>query len=587
MIGLLGRHLYSRPQVFVRELLQNAVDAITARARLTGNRSPGWGVRLGGAARPGDPVWCVDDGVGMTLAEAREVLSVVGRSSKRDALDLAIGEYLGQFGIGLLSCFMVTDRVVVRTRSATGAAAVEWVGYASGLFTATEIADDLPVGTRVEFVPRPDERSLTTATAVLHWARTFGEYLDVAVRVDDEPINADPVWARATTDAEASRLMDIGTELVGHVPLAAIPLAVPGTDLQGTAFVLPYPPGPHAHQANRVYLGRMLVTDACDNLLPDWAFFVRCVVTTTAANPTASREQLVDDDALAILRQGLGGAIRQWVERIGREQPDLLEEFVAVHHLGLRSVAIHDRTLAAIIVPWLPFETSAGRMQLRQFVARWPTVRFVADHTEFDTAATLADADEPIVNAGYVYDLDIMREVPFLMPGAECVQVNAASVLDGLASPALTDQVAAGTLGRRADEALGPVGCVAVVRRFEPPQSTAFLVADAALWLRLERNRARAVPGLWSSMLGAMSESAPAVADEPEPALRLCLNWSNPTVRKLAMIADDVVASRLLKVIYCQAVLAAHRPLAEKERDMLTESLDALLELSIMEENDQ
>lgn len=252
MIGLLGRHLYSRPQVFIRELLQNAVDAITARSRLTGARSPEWSVRLGGAERRGDPVWCVDDGIGMTLAEVGEVLSTVGRSSKRDRFDLPVSDYLGQFGIGLLSCFMVTDRVV-------------------------------------------------------------GEYLDLPVYVGDDIISTTPVWALTESElSPESRLLlsELGAELVGGRPLAAIPLSVPGTDLRGTAFVLPYPPSPNAHQSHRVYLGRMLVSDSCDDLLPDWAFFVRCIVTTTAANPTASREQLVDDEALARLRKGLEGWLR-------------------------------------------------------------------------------------------------------------------------------------------------------------------------------------------------------------------------------------------------------------------------------------
>ena len=317
MIGLLGRHLYSRPQVFVRELLQNAVDAITARAKLTGKRSPTWSIRLGGAQHRGDAVWCLDDGVGMTLDEVSEVLSTVGRSSKRDQLDLPLGDYLGQFGIGLLSCFMVTDRVVVRTRSVTGTPAVEWVGYASGVFTVTEIDDDLPVGTRVEFIPRPDDRALTNARAVLEGARNYGEYLDVPVYVDGEAINSQPVWTVSETDLDLeaqAQLLELGSEMVGGTPLATIPLSVSGTDLRGTAFVLPYPPSPNAHQSHRVYLGRMLVTDTCDDLLPDWAFFVRCIVTTTAANPTASREQLVEDDSLSRLRQGLGASIRQWVE---------------------------------------------------------------------------------------------------------------------------------------------------------------------------------------------------------------------------------------------------------------------------------
>lgn len=543
-------------------------------------------MRLGGAESPGDPLWCVDDGIGMTLTEVQEVLSTVGRSSKRDQFDLPVGDYLGQFGIGLLSCFMVADRVTVRTRSAKGGPAVEWVGHASGVFTATEIADDLPIGTRVEFVPRPDDSALTSVAAVRYAAKDFGEYLDVPVSVNGTKLNSNPIWAttEADTDLEARRqLFEFGAELLGAPPLAAIPLSVPGTDLRGTAFVLPFPPSPNARQSHRVYLGRMLVTDNSDDLLPDWAFFVRCVITTTAAHPTASREQLVDDEALAHLRTSLGSAIRRWVERTGREHPGLLEEFVSIHHLGLRSVAIHDPALAATIVPWLPFETTAGRMQLRRFVERWPVVRYVSNATEFDAVAALARADEPILNAGYVYDQDIIHDLPRVMPGVQCVEVTASSVLDSLNAPAPAEQATAAQLERRATEALAATKCQAVVRVFNPSDCASFLVVDPDLWRRLERDQAQSTPGLWGSMVQAMSAAAPQALRESPPASRLCLNWSNPTVRKLATAADELAASRILRVLYCQAVLAAHRPLAEAERTLLATSLDDLLELTTME----
>ncbi|MFT3888213.1 MAG: HSP90 family protein [Arachnia sp.] len=587
MISLLGRHLYSRPQVFVRELLQNSVDAITARARAEGAADPAWGVRIHGADGPGGEVVCEDDGVGMTVDEINEVLATVGRSSKRDVFDLPVTDYLGQFGIGLLSCFMVTDEVVVTTRSAGGGPALRWVGRSSGVFRVEELDGSHPVGTTVRFVPRADEAAVTSRRAVREAVREYAEYLPTPVLVDGAHVGARAVWAEspASLDDDALALLDdLGATLLGARPLARIPLRVPGTDLAGTAFVLPYPPSPSARQAHRVYLGRMLVTDACDTLLPEWAFFVRCLVTTTSAHPTASREQLVDDDALAHIRDGLGAALRQWIDRTGREQPGLLADFVAVHHLGLRSVAAHDPALAAAVVPWLPFETSAGRMTLGAFARRWPTVRYVAAHDEFDTVSSLARPDEPVLNAGYVYDADLLRQLPLILPGVACVEVTAAGMLEALASPAESDLQLADTLRRRAADALDEVGCQPVVRVFEPRDATSFLVADPDLWRRLERRNAQAAPGLWSSMLDALSTSAPIPVDDDAPASRLCLNWANPTVRRLATMTDGLVAARILRVLYCQAVLSSHRPLGPAERGLLAGGLDDLLALSLNED---
>ena len=113
MVDLLSRHLYSGPRVYVRELLQNAVDAVAARRALD-RHCPGRVVLTVGAGT----LTCRDTGIGLTVEEASSLLSTIGASSKRDELGLARGDYLGQFGIGLLSCFMVSPSIRVHSLSA-------------------------------------------------------------------------------------------------------------------------------------------------------------------------------------------------------------------------------------------------------------------------------------------------------------------------------------------------------------------------------------------------------------------------------------------------------------------------------------
>ena len=117
MVDLLSRNLYSGPRVYMRELLQNGVDAIAARRQL----EPDCPARIvltvgdGGLA-------CSDTGIGLTEEEAASLLSTIGASSKRDELGLARADFLGQFGIGLLSCFMVSPDITVVSRSARAGA---------------------------------------------------------------------------------------------------------------------------------------------------------------------------------------------------------------------------------------------------------------------------------------------------------------------------------------------------------------------------------------------------------------------------------------------------------------------------------
>jgi len=113
IVDLLSHHLYSSPRVFVRELLQNAVDAITAR-RTVDPGSPAV-VRI---LADGGRVQVRDSGIGLTEDEVHRFLATIGRSSKRgvlgggaeSVLELGRGDFLGRFGIGLLACFVVAER---------------------------------------------------------------------------------------------------------------------------------------------------------------------------------------------------------------------------------------------------------------------------------------------------------------------------------------------------------------------------------------------------------------------------------------------------------------------------------------------
>ena len=77
-------------------------------------------------------------------------------------------------------------------------------------------------------------------------------------------------------------------------PFDVIELNMPEAGLTGVAYVLPVPTSPVTRAGHRVYLKRMLLTESAEGLLPDWAFFARCVIDATELRPTASREALYE-----------------------------------------------------------------------------------------------------------------------------------------------------------------------------------------------------------------------------------------------------------------------------------------------------
>ena len=115
LVEVLSHHLYSSERVYLRELVQNARDAVAARVEFGDDIAglieiePAWGT---------DPLIVRDNGIGLTADDMRTLLSMIGSTSKRDDFAMARRDFLGQFGIGLLSGFLVADSIEVLSRSA-------------------------------------------------------------------------------------------------------------------------------------------------------------------------------------------------------------------------------------------------------------------------------------------------------------------------------------------------------------------------------------------------------------------------------------------------------------------------------------
>lgn len=585
VVDLLSRHIYSSPRVYLRELLQNARDAIAARREVDGG---GGRIRITPLSAQTGEFVLRDDGVGLTAAEVADLLATVGRSSKRDIFDLPRSDFLGQFGIGLLSCFMVADTIVIRSRSARGGSAVEWTGSADGTFRVAEIDDDLPIGTSVHLVPRFDADELLRPAAVHELATTFGEFLPVRVTIDapggDIDVTREAPFLDPAADVEAA--VQYGRDLLGAAPLDVIPLTEPATGTQGLAYVLPFAPPPGARQATRMYLGRMLLSERVDDVLPDWAFFVRVVIDSTGLAPTASRESLVEDTALEHVREQLGAGIRRWVLELGLREPHRLAQFVAVHEVGLKSLVRHDEELARFITRWLTVETTHGTLRIGELVERYPHVRYAQTVDEFRQVAGISPSDEVLVNGGYLYDADLIRLLPDLYPQVTVEKVDVTGELDRLDPPPLDDRDAAMALESRAGTVLQSSDCAVVVRAIDRPELTGLYVADPEVLRTIDRGRTKGIAStLWGGVLDRIDQTLSSSRDDDLTA-RLCLNWSNRVVRALVRVDDDAVFARTVQLLYIQALLAGHHPLSDADRALMTSALSDLVSLSAGIEGD-
>ncbi|MDG4767101.1 HSP90 family protein [Solwaraspora sp. WMMD406] len=579
IVDLLSHHLYASPRVFARELVQNATDAITARREF----EPGWstaGVRIEPLVDGGLRVH--DDGIGLTDTEVHTFLASVGRTSKRDELGFARQDFLGQFGIGLLSCFMVADAVEVVSRSARGGPAVRWTGYADGRYTTT--VDDTArdeIGTTVTLRPRSDTTHWLTADQVRDLVRGYAHLLDVPVlltRPDAEPVAlTEPraPWEVAHDDPEVRRdaLLDYGATVLGARPMDVIDLRVPEAGLVGVGFVLPSA-STVGQGGHRVYLKRMLLSDDASKLLPEWAFFVRCVVDTSVLRPTASREALYEDDLLSTVRQSLGEQIRGWLLDLSVSRPDRLAAFLRVHHLGVKALAVRDDEMLRLVDAWLPFETSRGMMPLRTFRQHLAMIRYVETVDEFRSLAAIASAaGTPIVNAGYAYDAEILQRLPRLDPTIRARRLDPGELAARLETLSPGQLASAAGFLATARAVLAELDCVPQLRQFDPVTVPAlYVVGQAAREQDSVRRGREGSDELWSDVLSAFDDVD--VDHRPE----LVFNWRHPLVRRLAGHQPGPALRHAVEALYGQALLAGHHPLRAVDSAALNRSFLALLD---------
>ncbi|MGI5228717.1 HSP90 family protein [Actinoallomurus sp. CA-142502] len=577
VVDLLSHHLYTSPQVYLRELLQNAVDAITAR-RQADPDAPAV-VAIDPPETTGDGTLRVrDDGIGLSEPEVHELLATIGRSSKRDELGMARHEFLGRFGIGLLSCFLVADEVRVLTRSARGGPTVEWTGRSDGRYRVTPAARERPEpGTTVTLRPRPGMEPWLTGAMVADLAVRYADALPVEISIGGRRVNSGALpWQHRhpSPAVRAAALREYAERVFGFAPFDVIDLAVPEAGLTGLAFVLPMAANPAARSGHRVYLRRMLLSDSVDKLLPEWAFFVRCVVDTGELRPTAGREALYEDDLLADTREALGAQVRDWLVRLAATAPDRLQRFLSVHHLGVKALALHDVEMLRVVDRWWPMETAAGPMTLDEFRRRHPVVRYTATADEFRELAAVAGAQNfGLVNGGYAYDIEIMRRLPLLDPAITVRRLEPAELTTYFEPPDPALEARLRPFLRLAADTLHALGCDMAPRSFDPPSLPALYVLSRAAAQAEEMRSARSAANeLWAGVLGAVD--ATGAGERPQ----LILNLRNPVVRRVAEAADPSLAALGVQALYGQALLSGHHPLRPQDSALLNHSFLGLLE---------
>ncbi len=586
IIRLLSENLYSSEDVFLRELLQNGVDAIEARR----GEEPGFAegrirIRYQQMENRQARLVFADNGIGLTREEIHTFLSVIGQSSKRG--EMRRESFIGQFGIGLLSCFLVADEIVVRSRSVHEEQAYRWLGRSDGTYQVTEepggceAGEDKP-GTEVTLVLKGRTASRYSEERVLGLLKEYGFLIQVPVdfegaggvrRVNDSFVP----WRQSFCSNE--EILRFGEQMFGEEFFGVVPVS--GEGLKGYAFISQRQTSAAAEGRHKIFLKDMLITEEGKELIPKWAFFTRCILNAENLTPMASREGFVSDHRLARARNEIEKCIFDYFVALSQYDVNKLKQLTMTHNVAIKSLAVENEQIYQLFFPFLTFVTSKGRLtgfQVTEAAKRMP-VYYCTELDDYRRACPLVgNGNGVLINAGYIYDTKLLQLLKRYQRGIRVEVFDEASYGELLEEPTPAIKREMEPLMAKAGRALGTFHCGAVLKQFEPAEVPALYVPGGEGFLDHalgEGGFSGFLEGFDLGEIGMMGNF------ESGYGTKLYINGGNPLIRRLAAVEDEELAVNMVQVLYVHAMLAGHYTLGEKETEVLNTGLIRLMEYGL------
>ncbi|MEU3455219.1 molecular chaperone HtpG [Micromonospora sp. NPDC006766] len=343
LLQLMVHSIYSNKDVFLRELISNASDALD-KLRLESLVDKDLTVDTADlhieieVDKEARTLTVRDNGVGMSRDEVVGLIGTIAKSGTaellsklREAKDAAASqELIGQFGVGFYATFMVADKVTLLTRRAGQDGGTRWESTGEGTYSV-ESVDEAPQGTSVtlHLKAADDEDNLHDYTAewtIREIVKRYSDFIAWPIRMTVERSGEDGVttreeqtlnsmkalWARSRDEVDEAEYK----EFYRHVahdwadPLEIIHMRGEGTfEYEALLFLPSHAPldlfSPHGRRGVQLYVKRVFIMDDCDALMPNYLRFVKGVVDAHDLSLNISREILQQDRQISAVRRRL------------------------------------------------------------------------------------------------------------------------------------------------------------------------------------------------------------------------------------------------------------------------------------------
>jgi len=399
LLDILIHSLYSEREIFLRELISNASDALTrvdfelVRSREVLDPGAELAIRISIDEKE-NTLTVSDSGIGMTSDELAENLGTIARSGARDFIAAAqtvgeqegarkLSDLIGQFGVGFYSAFMVAEWIRVISRSyLPDAQAASWYSTGNDTFVI-EPAEKAERGTSVTLKLREDASEFAKPYRLREIIRKHSDFIPFPIYIgeDTEPANQrtaiwrqsprevqpetyDSFYHQLTLDPEPP-LLHIHMAVDAPVQMYAV-LFVPSSTERGL-FVLRREPG------LKLYARKVLIQEYHKDLLPEYLGFIQGVVDSEDLPLNVSRETIQANRIMANLKKLVTGKVLDTLKKLAEEDAEKYAKFWSEFGRFIKQGVAMDEREPDELYPLLRFHTSAqpgAWSSLDDYVAR-------------------------------------------------------------------------------------------------------------------------------------------------------------------------------------------------------------------------
>jgi molecular chaperone HtpG len=346
LLQLMVHSIYSNKDIFLRELISNASDALDKLrlAVLQDDLEADTGdLHIELEVDPEQRTLTVrDNGIGMTRDEVVDLIGTIAKSGTAELMrqiseaknKTDAGELIGQFGVGFYSTFMVADKVTLLSRKAGTDEGTRWESAGEGTYTIDEVSD-APAGTTVTVHLRPADEDdalfdYTAESKIRQIVKHYSDFIAFPIRMGDSVLNSQKaLWARPRSEVSDEEYH----EFYKHIshdwtdPLETIQMKAEGTFEYEALLFIPSR-APHdlfqrdGRRGLQLYVKRVFIMDDSRELMPDYLRFVKGVVDAADLSLNISREILQQDRHIQMIRRRLVKKVLSTIKDMQTKEPE-------------------------------------------------------------------------------------------------------------------------------------------------------------------------------------------------------------------------------------------------------------------------